>query len=82
MRSDILGDVVETDIPIVYMTKDISADGLMNAYLSLGWVPEGNTAIKLNTGEPPNSNYLRTDLIKNVVDYVDGTIVECNTAGL
>ena len=80
MRKDILGDLIQSDIPVVYMTKDISADGLMNAYLSLGWQPEGNTAVKLSTGEPPNSNYLRTDLIKDVVDYVDGTIVECNTA--
>lgn len=80
MKRDILGDLIQPDIPIVYMTKDISADGLMNAYLSLGWVPEGNTAVKLSTGEPPNSNYLRPDLIKDVVDYVDGTIVECNTA--
>ena len=80
MKKDILGDLIQSDIPVVYMTKDISADGLMNAYLSLGWQPEGNTAVKLSTGEPPNSNYLRTDLIKDVVDYVDGTIVECNTA--
>ena len=80
MKKDILGDLIQSDIPVVYMTKDISADGLMNAYLSLGWVPEGKTAVKLSTGEPPNSNYLRTDLIKDVVDYVDGTIVECNTA--
>ena len=58
MKKDILGDLIQSDIPIVYMTKDISADGLMNAYLSLGWQPEGNTAVKLSTGEPPNSNYL------------------------
>ncbi len=80
MKKDILGDLIQSDIPVVYMTKDISADGLMNAYLSLDWQPEGNTAVKLSTGEPPNSNYLRTDLIKDVVNYVDGTIVECNTA--
>lgn len=37
-------------------------------------------AVKLSTGEPPNSNYLRPELIADLVHLVDGTIVECNTA--
>ena len=37
-------------------------------------------AVKLSTGEPPASNYLSPDLIRDVVQEVDGTIVECNTA--
>ena len=80
MRRELLGSMVNDDIPIVYMTKDISSEGLMNAYLALEWSPSGNTAVKLSTGEPPASNYLRPELIKDVVQYVDGTIVECNTA--
>ncbi len=80
MRRELLGSMVNDDIPIVYMTKDISSEGLINAYLSLEWNPSGNTAVKLSTGEPPASNYLRPELIKDVVQYVDGTIVECNTA--
>ena len=40
MKKDILGDLIQSDIPVVYMTKDISADGLMHAYLSLGSLKE------------------------------------------
>lgn len=80
MRRELLKSMVRDDIPIVYMTKDISSSGLMNTYLALEWTPGENTAVKLSTGEPPASNYLRPELIKDVVQYVDGTIVECNTA--
>ena len=52
----------------------------MAVYTALGWTPTGSVAVKLSTGEPPNSNYLRPELIKDVVQAVDGTIVECNTA--
>lgn len=68
------------DAPTVYMTTDISPEGLMAIYEALNWTPTGSVAVKLSTGEPPNSNYLRPELIKDVVEAVDGTIVECNTA--
>ncbi len=61
------------------MTTDISSDGLMAIYEALGAAPEGNIAVKLSTGEP-GSNYLRTDLIGELVQSLDATIVECNTA--
>ena len=64
----------------VYMTTDISPEGLMKVYEALNWTPSENVAVKLSTGEPPSSNYLRPDLIRNLVEFVDGTIVECNTA--
>ena len=66
--------------PVVYMTEDISAEGLMAVYEALEWVPSGNVAVKLSTGEPPASNYLRPELIGDLVQAVGGTIVECNTA--
>ncbi|NBK79926.1 DUF362 domain-containing protein [bacterium D16-76] len=65
---------------VVYFTDDISPEGLMEVYKALGWTPTGKVAVKLSTGEPPASNYLRPELIKDVVDEVQGTIVECNTA--
>lgn len=65
---------------VVYFTTDISPEGLMAVYNQLGWTPEGNVAVKLSTGEPPASNYLDPELIKDLVQSVDGTIVECNTA--
>lgn len=65
---------------VVYMTKDISPKGLMAVYKKLNWNAEGKVAVKVSTGEPPASNYLDPDLIKDLVQSVDGTIVECNTA--
>ena len=67
------------DKPVVYMTTDISSDGLMAIYDALGASPEGSVAVKLSTGEP-GSNYLRTNLIGALVESLDATIVECNTA--
>lgn len=53
----------------------------MKIYAALGTTLDGsNTAVKLSTGEPPASNYLDPDLIKDLVQSVNGTIVECNTA--
>ena len=66
---------------LVYMTTDISPEGLMAVYEALGMELTGeNIAVKLSTGEPPASNYLDPNLIKDLVQYVNGTIVECNTA--
>lgn len=65
---------------VVYFTSDISPNGLMEIYRALGWTPTGKVAVKLSTGEPPASNYLRPELIKDLVQSVSGTIVECNTA--
>ena len=64
----------------VYFTSDISPEGMVAVYEALGWEPAGKTAVKLSTGEPPASNYLKPELIKDLVEMVDGTIVECNTA--
>lgn len=66
--------------PVVYMTTDISPEGLMAAYEALGRMPAGNVAVKLSTGEAGNTHYLSPSLIKDLVQLVDGTIVECNTA--
>lgn len=52
----------------------------MAVYEALAWEPTGKVAVKLSTGEPPASNYLDPELIKDLVQSVDGTIVECNTA--
>lgn len=68
------------DAPVVYYISDISPEAMMTAYEALGWIPEGNVAVKLSTGEPPASNYLDPNLIADVVHAVNGTIVECNTA--
>ena len=64
----------------VYMTTDISAEGLVRVYEALGVEATGKVAVKISTGEPGGKNYLKPALIKNLVQKVGGTIVECNTA--
>ncbi|MCH5188870.1 MAG: DUF362 domain-containing protein [Oscillospiraceae bacterium] len=70
----------ESSDPVVYFTSDISPEGLMSVYEALGVSLSGKVAVKVSTGEPPASNYLRPELIKDLVQSVNGTIVECNTA--
>ena len=70
----------ENSLPKVYMTSDISAAGLVKVYEALGVKPEGKVAVKISTGEPGGHNFLQPALIKNLVQKVKGTIVECNTA--
>jgi uncharacterized Fe-S center protein len=69
-----------SDVPTVYFTRDISPAGLVRAYEALGWTPHGKVGIKMSTGESSKSNYLRPELIKDLVAKTNGTIVECNTA--
>lgn len=71
---------VSSDASTVYFTSDITAESLVKIYDALDWNPSGKTAVKISTGEPPASNYLRPELIRDLVNQVDGTIVECNTA--
>ncbi|MCM1193958.1 MAG: DUF362 domain-containing protein [Butyrivibrio sp.] len=71
--------VANGDTPIVYMTTDISPEGLMAIYEALGAEPTGEIAVKISTGEN-GSNYLRPELIGDLVQELDATIVECNTA--
>ena len=74
------GDGAAGETPVVYMTTDLSAEGLLAVYGALEASPSGNIAVKLSTGEP-GSNYLRTDLIGDLVQsFENPTIVECNTA--
>ena len=64
----------------VFFTKDISPAGLMAIYNALGREASGKVGVKLSTGEAGNTHYLSPDLIKELVQKVNGTIIECNTA--
>ena len=65
----------------VYYTKEITPEAMTAIYAALGKELTGEKiAVKLSTGEPPASNYLDPNLIKDLVQQVNGTIVECNTA--
>ena len=67
-------------LPKVYYFKEISSENLVKIYEALGREAKGKVAVKLSTGEPGNNNYLNPNLIKELVQKVKGTIVECNTA--
>ncbi len=64
----------------VYMTSDISPAGLMKIYSALAPKLPGKVAVKLHSGEPGNQNFLGPDFWKELIDFVGGTVTECNTA--
>ena len=64
----------------VYYTKNIDADSLIKLYKALGVNLEGNIGIKVSTGEKGSRGYLKKELINPLVEMLNGTIIECNTA--
>ena len=64
----------------VYFTKEITPESVVKMYKTLGVKLEGKVAVKLHSGEEGNQNYLRPEFVKKIVEYVNGTVVECNTA--
>ena len=64
----------------VYFTKEVSPDALVKMYEVLGVELPGKVAVKLHSGEQGNKNYLRPEFVEKLVQRVNGTVVECNTA--
>ena len=64
----------------VYFTKEITNESLVKIYNELGIELKGKVAVKLHSGERGNQNYLHPELVKDIIDRVGGTVVECNTA--
>ena len=69
-----------SELPKVYLIKEITPENLVKVYEALGRKAEGKVAVKLSTGEPGGHNFLQPALIAPLVKKVNGTIVECNTA--
>lgn len=67
-------------VATVYMTRNITPESLVEIYKALGVKAEGRVAIKISTGESSKTNHLRPDFIRPLVNEVNGTLVECNTA--
>lgn len=65
--------------PTVFFMDSISPENLVRIYKALGRKATGRVAVKISTGEQGGNYYLHPELIKNLVDEVHGTIVECNT---
>ena len=64
----------------VYFTKTITPEKVIEMYGLLGKKLTGNVAAKVHSGEAGNQNYLHPEFWKPIIDYVGGTVVECNTA--
>ena len=64
----------------VYFCRDITKENLVKLYKKLGKELPGNVAVKVHSGEEGNQNYLRPEFMKDIIEYVNGTVVECNTA--
>ena len=69
-----------SELPKVYLIKEITPENLVKIYEALGRKAEGKVAVKLSTGEPGGHNFLQPTLIAPLVRKMNGTIVECNTA--
>lgn len=64
----------------VYFMKEITPENLIKIYEKVGKKLEGKVAVKMHSGEKGNQNYLRPEFVKDMVQHVNGTVVECNTA--
>ena len=64
----------------VYFIREITPENVVKLYKMLGKTLPGKVAVKVHSGEEGNQNYLRPEFIRPMVDYVHGTVVECNTA--
>lgn len=64
----------------VYFSREITPEKVLELYRKTGRELAGKVAIKVHSGEVGNQNFLRPDFWKPVIDYVKGTVTECNTA--
>ena len=64
----------------VYFSREITPEKVVELYHRLGLDLPGKVAVKVHSGEKGNTNFLRPDFWKPMVEEVKGTIVECNTA--
>ena len=64
----------------VYFSREITPEKVLELYKLLGKELPGNVAIKVHSGEKGNQNFLKPEFWKPMIDHVQGTVVECNTA--
>ena len=64
----------------VYFTKHITPEKMVEMYKVLDKELPGKVAVKVHSGEVGNQNFIRPEFMKDIIDFVKGTIVECNTA--
>ena len=64
----------------VYFTKEITPENVVKLYEHLGVKLPGKVAVKVHSGEEGNQNFLHPEFMRPMIEEVDGTVVECNTA--
>ena len=64
----------------VYFSKTITPEKVLELYKLAGKTLPGKVAVKVHSGEKGNQNFLKPDFWKPVIEHVNGTVVECNTA--
>ena len=64
----------------VYFTKDIRPESLVKLFDKLGIRLDGRVGVKIHSGEDGNQNFIGPEFIKPIVECVNGTVIECNTA--
>ena len=64
----------------VYFTRNITSENVLKMYKVLNIELQGRVCVKVHSGEAGNQNYLKPLFFKDIIDYVNGTVVECNTA--
>lgn len=64
----------------VYFTKILTTERVIDIYKALGFNLSGNVGVKVHSGEEGNQNFLRPEFLRPMIDYVHGTVIECNTA--
>ena len=64
----------------VFFIKDVTAENIVKIYDALQIELPGKVAVKLHSGEEGNQNYMKPEFVKPMIDRVQGTVVECNTA--
>lgn len=64
----------------VYFCKEITPEMVVKMYEVMGKKLEGKVAVKVHSGEKGNQNYLHPEFMRPMIEYVGGTVVECNTA--
>lgn len=78
-----IGPVVAADatnLPVVYFSKTITSEKMVELFQKLEIELPGKTAVKIHSGEPGGNHFLKADFIAPLVKLVDGTLVESNTA--
>ena len=64
----------------VYFSKNISPENVISMYKAVNNKLQGHIGVKVHSGEVGNQNFLKPEFLKPMIDYVDGTVIECNTA--